>query len=177
MMLLEERPASLRPRRDIDRLLDVARLGLDREQPRPFLQRVVDEVAEALHAPIAVADVLLDDVQVFAALHGPAPQWLLDAGGTPIEWSFCRPFLTERRPRIVRDLREDPRWSDNPLVTGEGARAYIGVPLISRRGHVLGGLCALDLAPRDFAGESIGMLERRAAEIIDNLESEAAAEL
>ncbi|XVV11386.1 GAF domain-containing protein [Actinoplanes sp. CA-131856] len=173
MMLLQERPHIAFPRHD--RLLDVARLGLDREEPRPCLQEIVDQVAERLGAPFALIDVLLDGAQVFLAGHGPVPPWIAEAGGTPIEWAFCRPFLTDPRPRFVRDLSEDPMWRDNPLVTVEGARAYIGVPLISRRGHVIGGLCALDLAPRDFPAESIATMERLADEVIDRLESEAAA--
>ncbi|XVU24034.1 GAF domain-containing protein [Actinoplanes sp. CA-054009] len=171
MMLLQERPRVALP--DHDRLLDVARLGLDREEPRPYLQEIVDRVAARLEAPVALIDVLLDGAQVFLAGHGPVPAWIAEAGGTPIEWAFCRPFLTDRRPRFVRDLSKDPMWRDNPLVTVEGARAYLGVPLISHRGHVVGGLCAVDLAPRDFPEGSTALMERLAAEVIDRLESEA----
>ncbi|MEU8813875.1 GAF domain-containing protein [Actinoplanes sp. NPDC048796] len=170
MMLLEERPRVAIP--TVDRLLDVAHLGLDREQPRTYLQEIVDQLADRVGAPFALIDVLLDGAQVFLAAHGPVPAWIAQAGGTPIEWAFCRPFLTDRRPRFVRDLATDPMWRDNPLVTVEGARSYIGVPLISHRGHVMGGLCAVDLAPRDFPAESIATMERLAVEVIDRLESE-----
>ncbi|SNY15325.1 GAF domain-containing protein [Paractinoplanes atraurantiacus] len=173
MMLLEERPrVAFAPH---DRLLDVARLGLDHEEPRPYLQDIVDQLAGRLGAPFALIDVLLDGAQVFLAGHGPLPPWIAEAGGTPIEWAFCRPFLTVRQPRIVRDLSEDPMWRDTRLVKVEGARAYIGVPLISHRGHVIGGLCAVDVVPRDFPAEAIAMMESLATEVIDRIESRVAA--
>ena len=156
-----------------ERLREVARLGLDREVSRPYLQEIVDEVAERLGVPIALADVLLDEAQVFVAGHGAVPEWIEQAAGTPVEWAFCRPFVADRTPRVVSDLAADPMWRDNPLVTIEGARAYIGVPLVSHQGHVVGGLCAVDMAPRDFPADSVEMLQRLADEVIARVEARA----
>jgi GAF domain-containing protein len=157
--------------RSADRLRDVARLGLDRELARPYLQQFVDEVADRLGMPIALADVLLDEAQVFVAGHGPVPDWIAEASGTPIEWAFCRPFVSDRRPRVVPDLSADPMFRDNPLVTVEGARAYIGVPLVSHQGHVVGGLCAVDMQPREFDADAVALLERLAAEVVEQIEA------
>jgi GAF domain-containing protein len=159
--------------RSADRLRDVARLGLDRELARPYLQAIVDEVAARLGAPIALVDVLLDESQVFIAGHGPVPEWIAQAAGTPVEWAFCRPFVADRQPRVVPDLTADPRWSANPLVTVDGARAYIGVPLVSHRGHVVGGLCAVDMQPRDFPADAVAVLRRLAEEVIEQVEANA----
>ena len=169
-MSMETEERALRAR---DRLREVARLGLDREVARPYLQEIVEEVADRLDVPIALADVLLDEAQVFVAGHGPVPQWIAEASGTPIEWAFCRPFVSDRTPRAVPDLTADPRWADNPLVTVDGARAYIGVPLVSSQGHVVGGLCAVDVQPRDFAPNAIDMLQRLAAEVVERIEARA----
>ena len=161
------------PLRAPDRLRDVARLGLDREMARPYLQEIVEEVAERLGAPIALADVLLDGAQVFVAGHGPVPEWIGQAAGTPIEWAFCRPFVADRTPRVVPDLTADPAWRDNPLVTVDGARAYIGVPLVSHQGHVVGGLCAVDVQPREFESGSVELLQRLAVEVMERVEARA----
>ncbi|MGK5678563.1 GAF domain-containing protein [Actinoplanes sp. URMC 104] len=156
-----------------DRLREVARLGLDRELSRPYLQEIVEEAAERLGAPIALVDVLLDEAQIFVAVQGPVPEWLAGAAGTPIEWAFCRPFVSDPAPRAIPDLTADPLWRDNPLVTIDGARAYIGVPLVSRAGHVVGGLCALDVQPRDFAPGSVELLQQLADDVIARLEARA----
>jgi GAF domain-containing protein len=157
----------------IDRLREVARLGLDREQARPYLQDIVDEAAARLGAPIALADVLLDGAQVFIAGHGPVPDWIAQATGTPVEWAFCRPFVADRQPRVVPDLTADPQWRENPLVTVDGARAYIGVPLISHQGLVVGGICAVDMQPREFPSDAVAVLQRLADEAMNRIEARA----
>ena len=159
--------------RSVGRLLDIARLGLDREAERGHLQDIVVAVAARLDTPFALIDVLLDDAQVILAGFGPAPDWVAEVGGTPIEWAFCRPLIDERAPRVVPDLTADPMFRDNPLVTVEGVRAYIGAPLISHHGHVLGGICGLDVRTREFTRADVGFLEGMAAETVARLESYA----
>jgi GAF domain-containing protein len=51
-----------------------------------------------------------------------------------------------------------------------GLRAYAGAPLISHTGHVLGGLCGLDVRPRPFAAAEVTFLETMAAEVVELLE-------
>jgi GAF domain-containing protein len=160
----------------IDRLVDIARLGLDREAERQFLTDLVDMVAVRLDTPFVVIDVLLDRAQVFLAGRGPVPDWIAEAGGTPLEWSFCRPLIRERHARSVPDLAADPMFRDNPFVTVDGVRAYAGAPLISHRGHVLGGLCGLDVRPREFAEEELTFLQDVADEAVRRLEERAAAD-
>ncbi|GGS69036.1 hypothetical protein GCM10010156_29990 [Planobispora rosea] len=49
----------------------------------------------------------------------------------------------------VPDARADPRFRDDPLVTGEPhLRFYAGAPLISGHGHALGTVCVADHQPR-----------------------------
>jgi GAF domain-containing protein len=161
------------PIRSVPRLIDVARLGLDRQCERPFLRDVVDAVAARLDTPFVVIDVLLDNAQVFLATSGPAPEWVGEAGGTPLEWSFCQPLVANRAPRTVGDLTADPLFRDNPLVRIEGLRAYAGAPLISHTGQVLGGLCGLDLRPRQFTADQVAFLQEMAAEVVGRLEVRA----
>src|ERR1051326_9404018 len=49
---------------------------------------------------------------------------------------------------VVPDASKDERFANNPLVTGDlHIRFYVGEPLASRDGHVLGTLCAMDREP------------------------------
>lgn len=149
----------------LDRLRDVARLDLDLDQPRPQLQAVVEEVADTAAAPIALITVLLDDAQAFAAATG-LPDWAAALGGTPVEWAFCRAMLTTGEAFAVPDLTQSPRFKDNPLVRNEGIRSYAGAPLVSARGHVLGGLCVLDVEPHDFDDTTLELLRAQAARVV-----------
>jgi GAF domain-containing protein len=158
---------------DRDRLREVARLGLDREERREYLGDVVEAVADRLGTPFAIADALLDDAQVFLAGCGPVPEWLTEVNGTPIEWAFCTSFLEDRSARTVDDLTADPEHHGNPLVTVEGVRSYIGAPLISSAGFVLGGLCALDLHRRHFNDLDMQFLTEMAGETVRRIEEHA----
>jgi GAF domain-containing protein len=160
----------------VGRLLDIARLGLDREAERGHLQDIVQTVSVRLDTPFALIDVLLDDAQVILAGFGATPAWVAEVGGTPIEWAFCTPLIEERAPRVVPDLTADPMFRDNPLVTVEGVRSYIGAPLISYRGHVLGGICGLDVRTREFTSAEIDFLQGMAAETVERLETYAGPE-
>ncbi|WIM92592.1 GAF domain-containing protein [Actinoplanes oblitus] len=156
------------------RLNEIAELGLDREQSRPWLSDLVEVVAVELEAEIALATILLDRAQAFAAGHG-LPGWLTEAGGTPIEWSFCTAMLGQRSICVINDLTADPAGQDNPLVTVAGVRAYIGAPLMSPRGYVLGGLCALGLRPRQFTTDQVVFLQNMAAEASRRIRDNAPA--
>jgi GAF domain-containing protein len=156
-----------------ERLADVARLGLDRELDRAYLHDLVERAAAVLGTPFAVIDVLLDDAQAFLDTVGPVPDWIREAGGTPLEWAFCGPLVQDRAARAVTDLAADPRFRNNPLVTIEGVRAYAGAPLISHAGQVLGGLCGLDLRPHDFGPEELARLQELADDAVELLEAHA----
>ncbi|GIF36064.1 GAF domain-containing protein [Actinoplanes xinjiangensis] len=168
-MILERYPEL----RDRGRLLDVARLGMDVQVARPYLDEIVESVTDRLGMPFAIVDSLLDGAQVFLAGRGPIPEWVGEVGGTPIEWAFCLPMLRSRTTRSVSDLTTDPEFRDNPLVTIEGVRSYIGAPLISGSGAVLGGLCALDVRPREFDPAELDLMRDLADEVVRRIEARA----
>ncbi len=78
----------------------------------------------------------------------------------PREHSFCsHALLSPHQPLIVPDATADPRFADNPLVTGEAhLRFYAGVPLLSPEGQPLGTLCVSDQVPRELSCEQIDQL-------------------
>ena len=159
--------------RERQRLIGLARLGVDRVVERPYLTEIVESAAERAGTPFAVVTVLLNGAQVFLAGRGPIPPWIGEAGGTPIEWAFCLPMLRTRAAWSVSDFTADPKYRDNPLVTVEGVRSYIAAPLIAGDGLVLGGLCALDVRPREFAPEQLGELQSLADEAVRRIEAAA----
>jgi PAS domain S-box-containing protein len=72
-----------------------------------------------------------------------------DLTETPRSQSFCQHAMVTRDVMEVPDATQDPRFADNPLVTGApGIRFYAGAPLQSSEGVPLGALCVIDDRPR-----------------------------
>ena len=69
------------------------------------------------------------------------------------------------------DTTRDPRFAENPLVTGEpGVRFYAGAPLRAPDGQVLGTFCVIDTVPRAFSEEDQATLAGFAATAMETLE-------
>ncbi|MEQ9560696.1 MAG: GAF domain-containing protein [Rhodospirillales bacterium] len=86
--------------------------------------------------------------------------------------TFCAHTINETNIMVVSDAAKDSRFKDNPFVAGEfGLRFYVGAPLITREGAVLGALCLLDTYPRQFfSPEDRQYLADLAAVTVDQME-------
>jgi len=102
-------------------------------------------------------------------------QWCLSSQGialerTAREVSFCDRAIEQEDVMVVPDAREDERFADNPLVTGEPhIRFYAGAPLTAPNGYRLGTLCVIDDAPRTFSEEDQSTLTDLAGVVMDEL--------
>jgi diguanylate cyclase (GGDEF)-like protein len=69
------------------------------------------------------------------------------------EVSFCQhAILTPETTMVVEDATLDPRFADNPRVTGDpNVRFYAGHPVAAPGGEPLGTLCVIDDKPRQAA--------------------------
>jgi PAS domain S-box-containing protein len=102
-------------------------------------------------------------------------QWCLSSCGmsldrTSLEVSFCVHTIDQTGVMVVEDAREDPRFADNPLVTGKPhIRFYAGAPLVAENGYRLGSLCLLDDEPHPFSTADQEMLTDLAGVVMDEL--------
>jgi GAF domain-containing protein len=79
--------------------------------------------------------------------------------------------VADAKPVIVADARDDRRFADNPLVTGDPKlRGYLGVPLIGRDGLLLGALCAIDYRQRRFTTAQVEAMSALARQVVLLLE-------
>jgi diguanylate cyclase (GGDEF)-like protein len=90
---------------------------------------------------------------------------------TPRRVSFCGHTILQRDPLIIPDALADPRFADNPLVTGDPQlRFYAGFPLLTANGFVVGSLCAISRRPHQLNEEQIDSLRRLASLTIQQLQ-------
>ncbi len=91
-----------------------------------------------------------------------------EAEETPRKIAFCDEVVRSSEPMFIEDATRDPRFADNPLVTGPPhICAYAGFP-IRVEGWTLGTLCVIDDAPRTLSDG-----QRRAMRVLrDQLEAQ-----
>lgn len=154
---------------DPDRLSDIASLDLFSAPVRRRLDELCAVTAEQLAVPAAMVSIVLDTAQYIAGSHG-LEQWLVDSGGTPVEWSFCATAVRRRATYVVEDAAADADQCDNPLVTEGIVGSYAGAPLITEAGYAVGAVCVLDATARHFDQAQLLHLEALSAELMSELE-------
>lgn len=92
--------------------------------------------------------------QVVVAAAGP---WREHAPpGSSLSWadSFCWRMLALGGPGVAPDVRTSPAYAPAARGPAAGLRAYVGVPLLTAEGQLLGTLCAYGSTaqPPEFAG-------------------------
>ncbi len=120
--------------------------------------RVARVAQKLLDAPISMVNMVDREEQWGKACIG------LPTSDMPRGISFCQHTILEARPLVVEDTLLDPRFADNPLVTGaQGLRAYVGHPVHDPGGHRIGTLCVADRRPRAWTEEDLATLHDLAA--------------
>ncbi|AKJ07725.1 PAS domain S-box-containing protein [Archangium gephyra] len=137
-------------------------------------ERVFDDLAQIVSAicgtPIGLVTLVDERRQWFKARVG------LEERETSREVAFCAYTILHEEGLEVSDATMDPRFADNPLVTGSmHLRFYAGVPLRDPDGHALGAVCALDMRPRTLTPEQRRALQALSRQAADALKLRATA--
>ncbi len=115
---------------------------LDTEREIGF-DDLADLAAAVCDTPMAAISLVDDDRQWFKAETG------IGVRETDRSVSFCSRALNEPEFMEVRDATSDPRFADNPMVTGTmGVRFYAGAVMRTPSGEALGAACVIDTRPR-----------------------------
>ncbi len=134
--------------------------------PVPGFDDLTQLASQWLGMPISLVSLIDADRQWFKSRVGLAPQ------ETPRSQAFCSVAIEQPdEVMVVPDAQSDPRFRDNPLVTGEpGIRFYAGAPLLTPEGEALGTLCVIDRTPREFSAAQQQTLVLLARQVMTQLE-------
>ena len=153
------------PLNEPQRLAALRRFQILDTPPEDEFDALVGLVLRICGVPMAMISLVDEDRQWFKAKAGVA----LDE--TPREIAFCAHTILGQEPLLVGDALKDPRFAQNPLVTGEPfIRFYGGFPLITCDGLELGALCALDHRPRRLSCEQVQDMKALARQVMALLE-------
>ena len=146
------------PANEAQRLADLRGLKLLDTKPEERFDRITRLAASVFHVPIAYIALIDDSRQWFKSKCG------LTTDETGREISFCGHAIMNDEPLIIPDARQDERFADNPLVTGEPHVVfYVGHPLKGRDGYNIGTLCLADSEPRELEESELQTFRELAA--------------
>ena len=158
-------PAPPHPRED-ERLAELMGLAILDSLPEESYDQFVRLAAQVCDVPIALISLVDEKRQWFKARVG------LDVCETGRDEAFCAHAIhAPDEVMVVPDTQSDPRFADNPLVTGPPhIRFYAGAPIVTGGGLPVGTLCVIDTRPRElfpWQVQTLTLLAKRIARLLD----------
>lgn len=136
-----------------ERLAQLHSMGLLDTGPEESFDRITRLAMAMCGTPVALISLVDHNRQWFKSRQG------LSATETARDVAFCSHAILDERPLVVEDARLDPRFDDNPLVTGApNVIFYAGIPLKAPGGMPMGTLCVIDHEARTIDADVIATL-------------------
>ena len=154
------------PSNEAARLRALKRYNILDTLPEKDFDDITRIASEICQTPIATITLIDENRQWFKSKVGLVDQ------ETSRDIAFCaHAILQPEEMLIVPDSREDERFRDNPLVTGEPwIQFYAGVPLVNPEGYPLGTLCIIDKETRQLTAQQITSLKALANQVVAQFE-------
>ena len=154
------------PVNEKERLTALRGYGILDTLPELAYDRVTRLASRLFGAPIALISLLDEHRQWFKSTYG------IDVRETSRDLAFCGYAILGSDVMCVPNARDDFRFRDNALVTGDPhIRFYAGAPLEDPAGWKLGTLCVIDYVPRaPLTAEENATLEDLAAIVMAELQ-------
>ncbi len=159
-------------------VLDPARLAalravalLDTPAEESF-DRLSRLAAQCTDAPIALVSLIDADRQFLKSCLGLPEPWA-SLRETPLSHSFCQYNRIAGEPLLIEDARTHPLFKDNLAIRDLNVIAYLGIPLVTSDGYVLGSFCVIDSKPRQWSAEELTVVRDLAAAVMTEVQLRA----
>ena len=144
------------------RLATLRSLGILDTAPAEHFDAITRLMQQLFDVPIAIVTLVDEGRQWFKSHPG------LSISETPREIAFCNLTIASDGILVVPDARADPRFAENPFVTGEPfVRFYAGCPLVAPDGSRIGALALVDRRPKELSARDAELL-RSLARIVES---------
>ncbi|WP_410219307.1 AI-2E family transporter [Paracoccus sp. (in: a-proteobacteria)] len=137
---------------------------------REDLDDLAKRAADAFDVTFAYISVVDTNAEHIIGVSGDLPGHLPDATGDmyriPRSQALGAYVVASADTLVLPDADRDPRFSDNPSLRRWQGRFYVGAPLRTADGRVLGTLCLVDRAPRQIDEAELDLLDKMAADVV-----------
>ena len=116
--------------------------------------RLTRLAVSCLNAPIALVTLINADREFLKSSIG-LPEPYASRRELPFTHAFCIYNRTAGQPLVIEDARQHPLFKDSPAISELGVIAYLGFPLVTSDGYVIGTFCVIDLKPRRWEPREI----------------------
>ncbi|GAC1361770.1 MAG: hypothetical protein NVS2B12_14410 [Ktedonobacteraceae bacterium] len=141
------------PADEAQRLAALRSLELLDTLPEERFERITRIVQHIFDVPIASITLVDANRQWFKSCIG------LSISETSRDIAFCTHAILSEEILVIPDTRLDPRFANNPLVTGDPyILFYAGQPLKGPDDHNIGTLCIMDHQPRHISKADLQIL-------------------
>jgi two-component system cell cycle sensor histidine kinase/response regulator CckA len=138
------------------------------------LARLAAKAVQSSAAFVTLADLEADEI-VFAGITG-IPE--IPAGERmPLSKTICRHIISSGVRLVVSDTKTHPIARDEAALHALDIGAYLGVPLTTDDGEVVGVLCTVDCHAREWSPAQVEITEGLAAAVMTEIGLRSAVEL
>ena len=139
------------PPNEKERLAAVKELKILNTAREERFDLITKKVTQRFGVPISTISILDADREWYKSCQGT------DGREGPRSTSFCGHIISHNYIFVIEDTLKDPRFADNPQVTGKPyVRFYAGMALRNKKsGLTVGVLCMKDTKPRKFSRRDI----------------------
>ena len=124
--------------------------------------------AKFTSAPVALVTLVDANRQFFKSCLGLPEPWQ-SMRETPLSHSFCQHNRIPRKPLLLEDARLHPQFKDNLAIRDLKVVAYLGIPLVTTDGYVLGSFCVIDSVPRKWNDTHVEVVQDLAEAVMTEI--------
>ena len=155
--------------RDHARLNALHRLSLLDSAPEEAFDRYTRLASTILSVPMSLVSFVDADRQFFKSGVG-LEEPLASCRQTPLSHSFCKHVVATERPLVVSDARIHEVVRDNLAIPDFNVIAYLGIPLKTSDGLVLGSFCVINTEPREWSDKDVAIMTDLAGAVSTEIE-------
>ncbi|MEI6562467.1 MAG: GAF domain-containing protein [Verrucomicrobiota bacterium] len=138
--------------------------GLLDSLPEESFDRYTRIAVALLKAEVSLVSLVDDRRQFFKSQVGlPSPYD--KTRQTPLTHCFCQFVVRDGAPLIIEDARTDERLCRNLAIRDLGVISYLGMPITTQEGFLIGSLCAINSHPRIWSDDEQRLLADMAAAV------------